>query len=172
MDIKELFGEIEEKIIKENLELNELNNKTAFLSQLLPNTEKLLQILESSVTLHGLVYKKKREFFYETVEIFKNFHNLADSTRDTAYDGLLNIFDNIEENCFYNDKDYETEKKARLAKVNSYENQLSEVEKKIFSEIDNVENLYYEIYSNLLFETMLIVSRLLNSVERTKKIDF
>ena len=172
MDIKELFGEIEEKIIKENLELNELNNKTAFLSQLLPNTEKLLQILESSVTLHGLVYKKKREFFYEAVEIFKNFHNLADSTRDTAYDGLLNIFDNIEENCFYNDKDYETEKKAHLAKVCNYENQLSEVEKKIFSEIDNVENLYYEIYSNLLFETMLIVSRLLNSVERTKKIDF
>ena len=36
----------------------------------------------------------------------------------------------------------------------------------------NAENLYYGIYSNLLFETMLIVSRLLNSVERTKKIDF
>ena len=172
MDIKELFGEIEEKIIKENLELNELNNKTAFLSQLLPNTEKLLQILESSVTLHGLVYAKKRKFFFEAVEIFNNFHNLADSTRDTAYDGLLNILDNIEEDCIYKDKNYEMEKKAHLAKVGNYENQLSEVEKKIFSEIDNAENLYYKIYSNLLFETMLIVSRLLNSVERTKKIDF
>ncbi|ACZ08270.1 Uncharacterised protein [Sebaldella termitidis] len=169
MDIKELFNEIEEEVLCANTKLEELQNKVTFLSQLLPNRDNLGKLLYSSTNLYGLVHQKKREFFYETVEIFKNFHNLADSTRDIAYTGLLNIFDEVGGNCIYKDKEYETENKKHLAKLSDYENRLSETEKKIFLEINNFEASYNEIYSNLLFETMLIVSSLLNSVERTKK---
>lgn len=172
MDIKELFNDVEEEIINGNTKLEELQSKVIFLSQLLPNRDNLGKMLYSSTNLYNLIYKKKREFFFEAVEIFKNFHNLADSTRDIAYTGLLNIVDNIEEDCIYKDKEYKTENKIYLAKVSDYEVLLSETEKKIFSEISNIDSSYNEIYSNLLFETMLVVSNLLNVIEKTRKIDF
>ena len=169
MNIKELFQNVEEEIMNGNTELKELQSKISFLSKLLPNEGKLISVLDSRSGLYNLVYKKKREFFFEAVEVFKNFHKLTERTKDTVYTGLLEIMDNIEEDCFYKDKEYEMENKIHRGIVSDYEAGLSETEKKIFSEIINIDALYYEIYSNLLFETMLIVSGLLNSMEKTKK---
>ena len=59
MDIKGLFNEIEEEVVCANTKLEELQSKVSFLSQLLPNKEKLNSVLDSSTGLYGLVHTKK-----------------------------------------------------------------------------------------------------------------
>ena len=59
MNIKELFRDVESEIINGNTELKELQSKVSFLSQLLPNKEKLNSVLDSSTGLYGLVHTKK-----------------------------------------------------------------------------------------------------------------
>lgn len=166
-----MFAEVEDEILRNNTEMAKIDVRMKLLTQLTGNEKKVCEILDSSTSLNGIVNAKKREFFFETIEMFIGFQNTRDFAREIAMDGLLKALDEVEEKVIAGDEEYLAENDKHNKDVIAFQETLSKSENKILLEILNIDSDMYELHTNILFEVMLILAEMLNRIEYLKKIN-
>lgn len=167
--LEEMFREIEDEILCNNIETRRINEKTKLLTQLTGNTEKVNKLLDSSTGLYSIVITKKREFFFEAINMFVSFQDIHGFPRDTAMVGLLEALEEIEKKTVYGDEEYLAENDKHNKEVVAFQKTLSKGENQILLEILNIDADMYELHSNILFEVMLILAQMLNRMGYVKK---